>query len=150
MYCPTFRGRTPQFPTRRNILCPTLTIDHGHGHGHQGSTNSLAAETFTTGTSSDTVCIHKNFDCINEVIEDVIRQSVEELTPQPSALSCPQPSNASIRASRFSEEFNLHLSSSDAAVDKPGIIDSNALATTNHLSIPATVKNLNRKYQRRV
>ena len=43
MYCPTFRGRTPQFPTRRNIYCPTLTIDHGHGHGHQGSTNSLAA-----------------------------------------------------------------------------------------------------------
>ena len=43
MYCPTFWGWTPQFPTRQNIYCPTLTIDHGHSHGHQGSTNSLAA-----------------------------------------------------------------------------------------------------------
>ena len=114
-------------------------------------TQLKVAETFTTSTSTDTVCSHKNFSCIDEVIEDVIRQSVEEFTPQPSALSCPQPSAASIRTVRFSEEFNLHLSSSDddTTVDEPGNIDGNALATTNHLGIPATVKNLKRKYQRR-
>ena len=66
-------------------------------------TQVMVAKTFTTTTN--TGCNHKNFSCIDDVIDHVIHQSVEEFTPKPSAKT--------IKAVRFSDEFDLHLSSDD-------------------------------------